>query len=150
MKKIVIAAALAISVSPALADPQPPAPGMGKAVLEFLRKSLQVTQSKQKGAAGAAPAFSTYSTLDYTRPTSIAVGWHYAHASTCGWVSSDGQHQWFFVFPNEGQNKPYELLFDSSAVFQGLQASCNHGGVIWWYVTDSTTGAFDMAFSQTE
>lgn len=75
----------------------------------------------------------------------VVSGWNLAHATNCGWYN-DGINEWFFVYPAEG-GIVYAL--NDLYVSQGLQISCGDGNYFAWYVTNTSTGAYNETFSYT-
>jgi hypothetical protein len=118
------------------------APQLRKAVKNFTQ--MLSAQKASRGGSAAANLPFNGSTLDYTKPTSISLGWHTSTANNCGWFAAPSGDQWFFILPDNST----ELIAAANNVYVsvGIAPTCSHGFRFFWHVTDSATGAFDQIY----
>jgi len=74
----------------------------------------------------------------------VVSGWNYAHGTNCGWFLDTGGNEWFYIYPPEGG---FVYGINDLPLSQGLQISCGAGNWFAWYVTNTTTGAYNQTWS---
>lgn len=139
MKSFGLAATgLICSFSVSLAQPEKPSiPAEQQQLLKAL------TQQHAKSASAAAP--NVPATMSKAAAgKAISLGWHFAHATNCGWFTPGNGDQWFYIFPSEGGSI---FVINNLHASQGLQVPCSNGNWIGWHVIDASTGAFDQTQS---
>ena len=138
-------AAIALGCSIGVAEAQVAGPGSPGPSLQQMQQVLNALAQQHKASGAAVGAPSNGSRADINNLNAPVVsGWNTAHATNCGWFLDSSNNQWYYVFPIEGG-----IVFgiNNPNIAYGLLTPCTNGNLFAWFVTNTSSGAFNQTYS---